>query len=109
MRIKVALATIALFLFVGSPILGSAKTAARTGNGEITGCLQSGNGGQYTLMGQDGATWDLKPGEYVNLSPYVGRTVTVAGTEAHSHHMKSANGADHMTVRDVAVDRGSCQ
>ncbi len=108
MRIKVALATIALFLFVGSPILSSAKTAARAGNGEITGCLQD-NGGQYMLTGQNGATWDLKPGEYVNLSPYVGRTVTVAGTEAQSHHVKSANGADHMTVLDVAVDSERCQ
>jgi hypothetical protein len=109
MRIKIALATIALFLFVGSPIFGSAKAATRAGNGEVTGCLQSGNGGQYTLTGQNGATWDLKPGEYIDLSPYVGRTVTVAGTEAPSHHMKSANGASHMTVLDVAVDSESRQ
>jgi len=109
MRIKVALATVALFLFVGSPILSSAKTASSARNQEITGCLQNGNSGQYMLTGQNGTTWDVTAGEYVDLAPYVGRTVTVAGTETHHHTKASANIANHMKVLDVAVDSESCQ
>ena len=54
---------------------------AMNDNANATGCLQQGsNGGNYTLTGQDGSTWQLTSNA-MDLGKYVGKEVSVAGTE----------------------------
>jgi hypothetical protein len=96
-----AIGIVALFLFGGSSVVANAKNTTHHDQA-VTGCLESGGStGQYTLTAQNGTTWQIKEGEYVNLSPYVGQTVAVAGPETTKHK-------DHLTVMDVAVDSQSC-
>jgi hypothetical protein len=109
MKGKVALGIIAFFVFASYPMAVTATSTAHQHDQAITGCLQSdGGSGQYQIIGQDGATWSVRAGEYVDLSSYVGRTVTVAGPETKSHSMKSAKAEDQVTALDVAVDNDSC-
>ncbi len=103
MKATVAIGIVALFAFVGSPVIANAKTTTHQHDKVVTGCLESGgSAGQYKLIGQDGTDWKVKQGEYVDLASYVGHTVTVAGPETRNHK-------DHLTVLDVAVDSQSCQ
>lgn len=107
MKGTVAIAILALFGFAGAPLLAHATTASHGHDQAITGCLENGvSPGQYKLMGQDGNTWTVDEGQYVNLSPYVGETVTVAGPEARSHHSSKTEG--RLKALDVAVDGQSC-
>ncbi len=97
----VAIGIVALFLFGGSSVVANAKNTIHHDQA-VTGCLESGgSAGHYKLAAQDGTTWQVKEGEYINLSPYVGHTVTVAGPEATKHR-------EQLTVMDVAVDSQSC-
>ncbi len=108
MKSKVALGIIALFAFGGFTLAGNA-TVTHGRDQVVTGCLENGgSSGHYKLTGQDGATWKVTPGEYIDLSDYVGHTVTVAGPEARSHRTNS-KAEEVLTVRDVAVDSQSCQ
>ena len=101
MKGTVAIGIMALFAF-GAPVVANAKAASHRHDQAVTGCLESGgSAGQYKLMAQDGSTWTVKEGEYVELAPYVGHTVTVAGPEVTRH-------GDHLTALDVAVDSQSC-
>jgi hypothetical protein len=97
----VAIGIMALFAFVGSPMLAHATTTHRHDQ-VVTGCLESGGStGQYKLIGQNGTAWKVKPGEYVDLGSYVGHTVTVAGPETRNHK-------EHLTVLDVTVESQGC-
>ena len=56
----------------------------------LTGCLQQGdNAKEFTMMGQDGSTWELRS-DAVNLASHVGHTVTITGAVPHPdmHGMK---------------------
>jgi hypothetical protein len=92
---------------------------SNTNNNETaTGCLQKGNGNDYTLSGQDGANWPVTS-DAMNLGTYVGRDVFVAGTEPESrgrqanHASRQATSADNqrppIDVMDLAVVKESCQ
>lgn len=90
---------------------------AGNNNETATGCLeQAGNGGAYSLTTQDGNTWKLTS-DAMNLGTYVGKEVTVAGTESGSKggHLSrvstSQQGSEHgpMDVLDLAVVNESCQ
>ena len=100
MKVKVAIGIMMLFAFAGSPVLANAKNTTPKRDQAVTGCLESGSAGQYKLIGQDGTTWKVKEGQYVDLASYVGHTVTVSGPEVKKH--------DQMTAMDVAVDSQSC-
>ncbi|MFZ0704055.1 MAG: hypothetical protein WAM71_00530 [Candidatus Korobacteraceae bacterium] len=86
-------------------------------NETATGCLQQdSNSNGYTLQAQDGTTWQLTSNA-MNLGTYVGKEVSVAGTEtqAKGDHVRrvssSQNGNEHgpMDVLDLAVVHESCQ
>ena len=90
---------------------------AGNNNETATGCLQqSSNGNGYVLAAQDGSTWHLTSNA-MNLETYVGKQVTVAGTEAGSKagHLSrvstSQQASNHapMDVLDLAVVSESCQ
>ena len=105
MKSRVAIGIVALFAFAGSPVLANAKTTPHRHDQAVTGCLENGDSaGQYKLMGQDGTTWKVKEGEYVNLAAYVGHTVTLSGPGAETKRH-----GDSLTALDVAVDSQSCQ
>jgi hypothetical protein len=110
MKGKVALGIVALFAFAVSPVVANASSTAYRHDQVLTGCLASGeSAGHYKLIGQDGASWTVKQGEYVDLAPYVGRTVTVAGPEVRYHAKNESKTEGRLTARDVAVDGESCQ
>lgn len=84
---------------------------------EMTGCLQK-EGGDYTLMADNGSTWELK-GDRANLADHVGHTVRVTGTVNHQkmHDAKekakdktqdNPNEHGHLTVTDVRMVNRSC-
>ncbi len=109
----------------------SATTPTQSGANEthsnvrtLTGCLQKGEGtSEYDLTARDGSTWEVRS-DAVNLSSYVGQTVTVTGAVAHStmHGMKEdarkeaqEHGMDksgtehgHLTATNVSVVSQSC-
>ncbi len=83
-------------------------------NETATGCLQKGNGNDYTLSGQDGANWRVTS-DAMNLGTYAGKEVFVAGTESGGHHATASRQAasaqnQHgaMDVLDLAVVNESC-
>jgi hypothetical protein len=109
MKAAVAIAIVTLFVFAVSPVPANARTT--TGHDQaLTGCLESGSSaGHYKLVGQDGNTWNVKDGKYVDLASYVGKSVTVSGPEIRSHQMHpSTKSEGQLTVLDVAVDSQSC-
>jgi hypothetical protein len=90
----------------------------------LTGCLQKGEGSnEYTLIGQDGSTWELKS-DAVDLASHVGHTVMITGAvrnptmhgmkedakkEAQEHGMdKSGTEHGHLTVTDLNMVKSSC-
>ncbi len=91
--------------------------ALNNNNENATGCLQqAGNGGSYTLTAQDGSTWQLTSNA-MDLGKYVGKEVSVAGTESGSRggHLKNVSASQPgnqqgpMDVLDLAVVNESCQ
>jgi hypothetical protein len=90
----------------------------------LTGCLQKGDSAnEYSLMGQNGSTWELKS-DSVDLASHVGHTVTITGavphatmhgmkedakSEAQEHGMdKSATEHGHLTVTNLSMVSSSC-
>jgi len=102
MKSTVAIGIVALCAFAASPAWANAKSSTVRHDEAVTGCLDgSGSAGQYKLIDQEGTTWILKEGKYIDLAPYLGHNVTVAGPEIKRH-------GDHLTVLDVAVDSPGC-
>ena len=90
----------------------------------LTGCLRRGDGAkEYSLMGQDGSTWELRS-DAVDLASHVGQTVTITGAVAHStmHNMKEDSKQEaqehgmaksdtehgHLTVTNMSVVANTC-
>lgn len=86
----------------------------------ITGCLQAGEKtGEYTLVGEDGSTWELHS-KSDEMRSHVGHTVTVTGTVWHPnmHGAKekakdetnsSATEHGHLRVSEVQMVSESCK
>ena len=103
MKGQILVGMLVLIAFAGFPVLANAKGIAQGHDEAVTGCLASGSSsGQYELTGQDGNTWTVTAGEYVDLAPYVGHTVTVAGPRTRSHS-KSAKTESRLTALDVEL------
>lgn len=122
-NIVTALAVALVFMCSAVAMNAQDNTSSRDhlsrGNAAASGCLQKGsNGNDYTLTAQDGSTWTLTSNA-MNLDTYVGKQVTVAGTDRQSagHHLKrvsqeansSASQHGPMDVLDLVVDHESCQ
>jgi len=91
--------------------------AANNNNEAATGCLQQRtNGNGYSLAAQDGSSWQVSSNA-MDLSRYVGKEVTVAGTEtgskpAHLSRVSTSrqeSGHAPLDVLDLAVVNESCQ
>jgi hypothetical protein len=81
-----ALGFLALASMATLPALSSASQEEHTGKSSstrtLTGCLSSGEKGEYSLLANDGSTWELH--SKTNLSKHVGHTVTVTGSVWHA-------------------------
>ncbi len=121
MKATIAITAFALFAFATCPLARAASTTRKPDDRAVTGCLERGiNPDHYKLMAQDGSTWQVKDGRYVDLTPYIGENVTVAGPASSAETRatqqpdkarmtQSAQVENHLTVLDVAVDNQSCR
>jgi hypothetical protein len=127
MKVKTAVALLALFMFTGAAALASAQDTTKTTHKKtrtLTGCLQKGDdANEYKLTTAKGATWEIKS-DAVKLGDHVAHTVTITGvvSNATAHGMKEdakaeakEHGIDkdstehgHMTVTHLKMISDSC-
>jgi hypothetical protein len=128
MNLKIAVAAIALFMFLGAAGQATAQDTAKTTHKKtrtLTGCLQKGeDANEYYFTSKDSGTWELKS-DTVKLDEHVGHTVTITGvvSNAKAHAMKEdtkdemqEHGMDknatehgHMTVTDLTMVSDTCK
>lgn len=127
MKIKIAMAFLALFMFAGNAGLTRAQDTTKTTHKKtrtLTGCLQKGDSAnEYKLTTAKGSTWEIKS-DSLNLGEHVGHKVTLTGVvsnatmhgmkedakaEAKEHGMdKDSTEHGHMTVTHLKMDSDSC-
>ena len=127
MKVKIAMASLALFMFSATAGLATAQDATKTTHKKtrtLSGCLQKGDeANEYRLTTAKGATWEIKSGT-LKLGDHVGHTVTLTGvvSNAKLHGMKEdakaeakEHGVDkdstehgHMTVTHLKMVSDSC-
>jgi ABC-type sugar transport system substrate-binding protein len=80
MNVKIAMAFLALFVFVGTAGLAAAQDTTKTTRKKtrtLTGCLQKGDDtNEYRLTTAKGGTWEIKS-DSLKLGDHVGHTVIV--------------------------------
>jgi hypothetical protein len=128
MKVTIAMAFLAVFLFAGTAGLAAAQDTTKTTHKKtrtLRGCLQKGDDAkEYKLTTAKGGTWEVKS-DGVNLGEHVGHTVRVTGVVSHAkmHGMKEdakseakEHGVDkdsaehgHMTVTNLSMVNESCQ
>lgn len=93
MKVKMAMAVLALFLFAGVVRQASAEEAKKPTHQKtrtLSGCLQKGDDAkEFGLVTKDGSTWEVKS-DSVDLGPHVGHSIKVTGvvSNAMMHGMK---------------------
>jgi hypothetical protein len=128
MKVKIAMAFLALFMVAGTAGLAAAQNKTKTTHKKarsLTGCLQKGDdANEYRLTTAKGGTWEIKS-DSLKLGDHVGHTVTVTGVvsnakmhgmkedakaEAKEHGMdKDSTEHGHMTVTDLSMVSDSCK
>ncbi len=128
MKMKMAMAIVALFLFAGTACLAAAQDTTKTTHRKartLQGCLQKGDDAhEYLLTTAKGATWEIKS-DSLKLGEHVGHSVTVTGVVSHAkmHGMKEdakaeakEHGVDkdstehgHMTVTNLSMVSDTCK
>jgi hypothetical protein len=128
MKVKIAMAFLALFMFAGTAGLVTAQGTKKTTHKKartLTGCLQKGDAAnEYKLTTAKGGTWEIKS-DSLKLGDHVGHTVTITGVvsnakmhgmkedakaEAKEHGMdKDSTEHGHMTVTDLSMVSDSCK
>jgi hypothetical protein len=128
MKVKMAMALLALIQFVGTAGLAGAQDETKTTHKKtrtLRGCLQKGDdANEYKLTTAKGSTWEIKSDD-VKLGEHVGHTERVTGVVSHAkmHGMKEdakseakEHGVDkdstehgHMTVTNLSMVNESCQ
>jgi hypothetical protein len=128
MKVKIAMAFLALFMFAGSAGLATAQNTTKTTHKKtrtLTGCLQKGDdANEYELTTAKGGTWEIKS-DTLKLGDHVGHTVTITGvvSNAKMHGMKEDAKAEakehgmgkhstehgHMTVTNLTMVSGTCK
>jgi len=128
MKVKIAMAFLALFMFAGIAGLATAQGTKKTTHKKartLTGCLQKGDdANEYKLTTAKGGTWEIKS-DSLKLGDHVGHTVTITGVvsnakmhgmkedakaEAKEHGMdKDSTEHGHMTVTDLSMVSDSCK
>jgi ABC-type sugar transport system substrate-binding protein len=127
MKVKIAMAFLALFVFAGAVSLATAQDTTKATHKKtrtLTGCLQTGDSAnEYKLTTAKGGTWELHS-DSLKLGDHVGHTVTIKGvvSNAKMHGMKEdakAEAKEHgvakhstehgsMTVTDLSMVSDSC-
>ena len=128
MKVKIAITSLALFLFAGTAGLAVAQDTTSTTHNKtrtLTGCLQKGeDANEYNFIAKDGGAWEIKS-DSVKLDEHVGHTVKIVGvvSNATMHGMKEdakeemkEHGMDkhtaergHMTVTHLTMVSDTCQ
>ena len=128
MKVKVAMASLALLLFAGTAGRAAAQDTPSTTHRKtrtLTGCLQKGDdAGEYRLTTAKGSTWELKSNGH-RLSNHVGHTVTITGVvsnaemhgakedakaEAKEHGMdKDSTEHGHLKITNLKMVSDSCK
>jgi hypothetical protein len=127
MKVKIAMAFLALFVFAGAAAQATAQDTTKTTHKKtrtLTGCLQKGDdANEYKLTTTKGGTWEIKS-DSVKLENHVSHTVTITGVvsnatmhgakedvkdEAKEHGMdKNSTEHGHMTVTYLKMVSESC-
>ena len=127
MKVKITMAFLALFVFVGIASLATAQDTTKTTHKKtrtLTGCLQKGDdANEYKLTTAKGGTWEIKS-DSLKLDDHVGHTVTITGVvsnatvhgakedlkaEAKEHGLdKDSTEHGHMTVTYLKMVSDSC-
>src|ERR1700731_4801616 len=108
MKVKIAMAFLALFMFSGTAGLAAAQDTTKTTHKKtrtLRGCLQKGDdANEYRLTTAKGGTWEIKA-DSLNLGEHVGHTVTVTGVVSHAkmHGMKEDT---KDAAKEHGIDRG---
>jgi len=128
MKVKIAMAFLALFMFVGTAGLATAQDTTKTTHKKartLRGCLQNGDdANEYQLTTAKGGTWEIKS-DSLKLGDHVGHTVTITGvvsnaaihgvkedvkSEAKEHGMgKNSTEHGHMTVTNLTMISDTCK
>src|ERR1700686_3872162 len=128
MKVKIAMAFLALFMFAGAAGLATAQDTTKTTHKKartLTGCLQKGDdANEYQLTTAKGGTWEVKS-DSLKLGDHVGHRVTITGVvsnakmhgmkedakaEAKEHGMrKNSTEHAHMTVTNLTMISGTCK
>lgn len=128
MKIKVAMAFLALFMFAGTAGQATGQDKTKTTYKKtrtLSGCLQTGDAAnEYKLTTAKGATWEIKS-DTLKLGDHVGHSVTLTGvvSNAKMHGMKEdakaeakEHGVDkdstehgHMTVTSLSMVSDTCK
>jgi hypothetical protein len=127
MKLKIAMAVVALFVFTSAAGLATAQDTTKTTHKKtrtLTGCLQKDDdANEYKLTTTKGDTWEIKS-DTVKLEDHVTHTVTITGVvsnatlhgakedakaEAKEHGIdKDSTEHGHMTVTDLKMISDSC-
>jgi len=110
MKVKMAIAFVALFLFAGTAGRATAQGTKTTHKKvrTLTGCLQKGDSAnEYKLTTAKGGTWEIKS-DSLNLGEHAGHKVTITGVlpNAAMHGMKEDAKAE---AREHGMDKGSTE
>ena len=128
MKVKIAMAFLALFMFSATAGLATARDTTKTTHKKtrtLSGCLQKGDEtNEYRLTTAKGATWEIKS-DTLKLGDHVGHTVTLTGVvsnakmhgmkedakdEAKEHGMgKNSTEHGHMTVTNLTMVSDTCK
>jgi hypothetical protein len=128
MKVKIAMAFLALFMFAGTAGLSTAQDTTKTTHKKartLNGCLQKGDDtNEYQLTTAKGGTWEVKS-DSLKLGDHVGHTVTITGVvsnakmhgmkedvkaEAKEHGMdKNSTEHGHMTVTNLTMVSDTCK
>ena len=127
MKVKIAMAFLALFMFGSTAALTPAQDTTKTTHKKtrtLRGCLQKGDSeNEYRLTTAKGSTWEIRS-DSLNLGEHVGHKVMITGVvsnammhgakedakdEAREHGMdKGSTEHGHMTVTYLKMVSDSC-
>jgi hypothetical protein len=111
MKVKIAMAFLALFVFAGVAAVATAQDTTETTHKKtrtLTGCLQKGDDpNEYKLTTAKGGTWEIKS-DTVTLGKHVSHTVTITGVVANAtmHGVKEDAKAE---AKEHGVDKNSTE
>lgn len=111
MKVKIAMAFLALFMFGGTAGLTSAQDTTKTTHKKtrtLTGCLQKGDSAnEYKLTTAKGNTWEIKS-DSLNLGEHVGHKVRLTGVVSNAM-MHGAKEDAKAEAREHGMDKGSTE